>query len=62
MPAFRGVFGMVVWRDGASEGLYEVVLPEGTTMPTIRVQYTLTSTSIVIRSFVRSNLLGSMRR
>lgn len=62
LPSFRGVFGIVVWRDGAAEGLYEVVLPEGTTMPTIRVQYTLTARSIVIRKFVRSNLLGSVRK
>ncbi|MBS1706378.1 MAG: hypothetical protein JST40_10915 [Armatimonadetes bacterium] len=60
---FRNVIGQVMWYEqtdkNTAKGLYEILLPEGQSMPLIKVLYALTEKAIVVRGFERSNLLGS---
>ncbi len=61
-PHFQSAMSQLIWIRNTpretSQGLYELILPEGRTMPTIRIQYALTDRAMVVRSISRTNLLG----
>lgn|GEM_PF-3601083 len=62
LPALRTAVSQAAWLGPVPKGLYEVILPEGVTMPLIKVQYALTEKAIILRAFQRNQLLGSPTR